>query len=500
MLQFWRNPEFVRHVRAEMRPARTLTAGMITLVICVLVGLMCWSASDGKPDGFLQTFYAWLTGIQYVVLGFWCASTCGQAIARERELKTYDFLRTTRLSSGELLVGKLLGAPILGYFMVGCSLPVSFLVGALGGFRFHVLLENWVLLLAFSLFVGVMGLWGSMLVEKSSSGALGILGLAISTLMFAYVQSPFPGFAGYSVLPAALSLHAAKNWLTRNPATLFGLHVPYLVVSLLLFATSGAWFALMLTRNLKKDIQQLSLLSRWQAVGLGAYCNLLFYALLNPDFLHLTPGWQGITPEALSRLAAAFNLPVLLLVGLATLTPYEKLKVWWRQRVAGEGSYFSPQGLPWPWLLPTAVLAYAFLVAEAAGLRSSVPFNAWPLGAAAIQMLTLLVFTARDILFLQWCNLTRMKKPVIKGILYLFLYLSAVGITGVVVEVVRPSAEGYVFGLTPYYALTLSDLSWHAAAGVYVGLALQIPVIGLLLHFISGRLSRPAFIPAVSAA
>ncbi len=500
MLQFWRNPEFVRHVRAEMRPARVLTAGMISLVVCVLVGFMCWSATDAKRDAFFQTFYAWLTGIQYVVLGFWCASTCGQAVARERELKTYDFLRTTRLSSGELLVGKLLGAPILGYFIVGCSLPVSFLVGALGGFHLHVLLENWVLLLTFSLFVGVMGLWGSMLVEKSSSGALGILGLAISTMMFAYVQSPFPGFAGYSVLPAALSLHAAKNWLTRNPATLFGLQVPYLVVSLLLFATSGAWFALMLTRNLKRDLQQLCLLSRWQAVGLGAYCNLLFYALLNPEFLHPTQTWQGMTPETLSRMAVAFNFPVLLLVGLATLTPYEKLKVWWRQRAAGEGSYFSPQGLPWPWLLPTAGLAYAFLVVEAAGLRASIPFRAWPLGSAAIQLLVLLIFTARDILFLQWCNLTRMKKPVIKGILCLFLYLSAVGITGVVVGVVKPSAEGFVFGLTPYYALTLSDLSWHAAAGVYVGLVLQIPIIAFLLHFISGRLSRPALIPAISAA
>ncbi|MBZ5562585.1 MAG: ABC transporter permease [Acidobacteriia bacterium] len=500
MLQFWRNPELVRHVRAEMRPARALTVGMTTVVVCVLVGLMCWSSAEGKPQPFFQTFYAWLTGLQYVVLGFWCASTCGQAIAREREMKTYDFLRTTRLSSAELMVGKLLGAPILGYFIVACSLPVTFIVGALGGFRVLVLLENWVLLLAFSLFVGLMGLWGSMLVEKSSYGAMGILGLAISTSMFPYVQSPFPGFAGFSVLPAVLSLHSANNWLTKTPATLFGLQVPFLVVSLLLFVTFGAWLALMLTRNLKKDLQQLSLLSRWQAVGLGAYCNLLFYALLNPESLYAKPTWQGMTPDELTRLAVGFNLPVLLLVGLATLTPYEKLKVWWRQRSVGEGSYFSPQGLPWPWLLPTAALAYAFLVAEAAGLRASIPFRAWPLGSAAIQLLTLLVFTTRDILFLQWCNLTRMKKPIIKGILFLLLYVAAVGITGVVVEIVKPSAEGFVFGLTPYYALTVSDLSWHTAAGVYFGLALQVPIIALLLHFISGRLSRPALIPVVATA
>jgi hypothetical protein len=500
MLRFWRNPEFVRHVRAEMRPTRALTAGMIALIVCILVGLECLSQAGSDTRAFLQTFYVWLTGIQYVLLGFWCASTCGQAIARERELKTYDFLRTTRLSSSELMVGKLLGAPFLGYFTVGCSVPVSFVVGALGGFRLHVLFENYVLLVAFSLFAGMAGLWGSMLVEKSSSGAIGILGLVIATLMFPYVQSPFPGFAGFSVLPAVLSVHSAHNWLTATQPTLFGLKVPFLVVTLLLYITAGAWLALMLARNLKKDLQQYSLLSRWQAVGLGVYCNLLFYAMLNPESLQARPAWRSLTPTEISKLAVAFNLPILFLVGLATLTPYEKLKVWWRKRAAGEGSYFSPQGLPWPWLLPTAVLAYAFLLAEATGLRALAPLHQWPLGSAAIQLLIILVFTTRDILFLQWCNLTRMKKPILKGILFLFLYGFAVGITGVLVRVVRPSAEGFVLGMTPYYALTLRDLSWHAAAGVYMGLAIQVPIIALLLHVISGRLSRPALVPAVSAA
>ena len=500
MLRFWRNPELVRHVRAELRPPRALSAAAITLVVCSLVGLACWNAERNNLREFFRLYYAWLVGIQYVFLGFWCASLCGQGISRERELKTYDFLRTTRLTAAELLLGKVLGAPIVAYFAVGCSLPVSLLAGVLGGYRVAVLLENCLLLVVFALFVSTLGLWGSMLVEKSSAGAIGMLALAVITLMFRFDESPFPGFGAVSIAPAVLSLHEANDaWASLRP-TFFGAPVSFLVLTLVLYVTLGAWLALMLQRNLKRDIQQTRLLSPWQAVGLAVYFNLLFYAFLDPNSLR--PGFVGgsLTPKEVSSLAVALNALILFLVGPATLTPYEKLKVWWRQRAAGEAPYFSPQGLPWPWLVPTAAIAYAFLLAEATGLSQTVPWRGWPLGVAGVQLLVFLVFTARDILFLQWCNLTHMKRPVMKGFLFLCLYYLAVGIVGVVVDAMNSRLSGYVLGLTPYYAFNSLGVGWRAAPGVYVGLALQIPVIGLLLHFISARLARPASAPAVSAA
>ena len=43
MLKFWRNPEFVRHMRSELRPARAITVGLVVLLLCALIGLACWS-------------------------------------------------------------------------------------------------------------------------------------------------------------------------------------------------------------------------------------------------------------------------------------------------------------------------------------------------------------------------------------------------------------------------------------------------------------------------
>ncbi len=43
---------------------------------------------------------------------------CLQSVHREKELNTFDYQRVTRLTSFELAIGKLFGAPILLYFVV----------------------------------------------------------------------------------------------------------------------------------------------------------------------------------------------------------------------------------------------------------------------------------------------------------------------------------------------------------------------------------------------
>ena len=106
MLRFWRNPLLILHARSELRPARAATVAVISLIVCVLIAMGCWSANPGNAREFWVDFYGWLLGAQFLLLGVWSAGTCGHAIARERELKTFDFLKTTRLTAGEIMVGK----------------------------------------------------------------------------------------------------------------------------------------------------------------------------------------------------------------------------------------------------------------------------------------------------------------------------------------------------------------------------------------------------------
>ena len=502
MLRFWRNPEYVRHVRAELRAPRAITAALVVLVICALVALSCWGAERSDLRRFLRIFHVWLLGVQFTVLGLWCASACGQAISRERELKTYDFLKTTRLTSAELMVGKILGAPVLGYFVVGCSLPVSILAGFLGGYSTGTLAWAYVLLLVFALFLSLLSLWLSMLLEKSSSVAVVLLVLLLISWTQSLAYTPFPGFGAISIFPAVLAIYRADTNIARVTPTLFGMTSSFPAVTILVYAAFGAWFVLMLVRNLKKDREQIRHLSRWQAVGFGAFLNVLFYAFLDPKQLGANMGAGHLYPGIVASLAMGLNGLILFAVGLATLTPHERLKVWWRRRSAGEERYFSESGLPWPWLVATGLVAYALLFAEAAGLRGAIPLDRWHLGFAALELLTVLIFTTRDILFLQWCDLTRMKRPLVKGFLFLCLYYVSVGIIGGVASIGSDARASLIFQLFTPFGVFSSEVAAALGArpGLYIGMGLQLLIILGILKAISDRLRRPAPAAVASAA
>jgi len=504
MHRFWRNPLLILHVRSELRPTRAVMAAAITLVVCILMAMGCWSADHSTVYEFCRDLYTWLLTSQFVVLGVWCALACGQAVVRERELKTFDFLKTTRLTAAELLVGKLLGAPILAYFLVGCTLPVSIVAGLVGGVRPAAVLGSVVLLLGFNFFYSLVALWGSMLVEKANAGAVGILGLLVNLIALPFAHSAFPGFAALSVVPALFSLHRLKDFDVGNVApTVFGVEVPLFVLSLVLYALVGAWFVLMIVRNLKRDLPQIQLLSRWQGVGLVAFWNLLFYAFLNPHWVgagHSSRFSKIRAPEVLAC-ALAWNATLLFLIGVAALSPQEKLKVWYRKWAAGNESYLAPQGLPWPWLVAAAVIAYGMLVAEVLGLASAVPLGEWHLGFVALVFLAFLIFTARDVLFLQWCLLTRLKHPIMKGFLFLFLYYVAATIVGIMVAVFSSVAAPRVMTLLTAYAL-LQDLEMGSSAPtlILVSVVLQLSVCGLILFAIQKRLARPLHASVASVA
>lgn len=503
MLRFWRNPEFLRYRRAELRPARAAMVASVVLVLCALVALSAWSAtreetrSRGLPfdfHEFARKLYTVLAVIQASVLSLWSLGACGQAISRERELKTYDFLKTTRLTAAELLVGKLTGAPVLAWFAVGCSLPVSLAAAIAAGFPLGSIFLSHVLMITFALFMGLAGLWFSMQSEKPGAGGviLGLLGLWwMGALAATWTYSLFPGFGAVSVYPALQELYDPSA--VHVTPTLFGAPSSFLFLSLLLYFSFGGWLALMIARNLKRDLEELRLLSRWQAIRFTIFLNLLVFAFLRQDFL--STGGYGryqatAEPSDVTLMLVGVNAIILLFVGLATLSPHERLKIWWRKRQAGEAPYLSEDGLPWPWLALSAAAAYAMLAANALLLRASVPLEKWELGVAGLQLLTFLIFATRDVLFLQWCNLTRMKRPIMKGFLWLSLYYGTAGVVGVVVSLISQWHGQVVLSLlTPWSVLSPPEQRIWAA--VFAGLALQLPIVVVLLRLIAARLRRP---------
>ena len=304
-------------------------------------------------------------------------------------------------------------------------------------------------------------------------------------ITWSFLRSPYPGLSALSVAPGLMALYVTN---ADQTAPLFGVELPYVALSLLLWAAFGAWLMPMLVRNMKKDMQEIRLLSRWQAVGFAAFLNLLLYAFQQ------IPQPKAANADSVTLTVVILNAVVLFLIGLFLLTPSERLRVWKRNHAAGAASYLSEDGLPWPWLVLAAAAAYALLLAGTLVLHSDVSVSGWRLEKAALQLLILLLYVTRDVLFLQWCMLTRMKRPVVKGILLLALYYLAAGVMAGMANIISEAGTDFVRGLTTPAGVFFELNRWD-----YVGMAIQVAIIILILSAISRRLSRPAITLAPAA-
>jgi hypothetical protein len=520
----WANPEFVRHRRAELRPVRAITVLVVVLVLCALLGLTCWSFQQAElvrtqanadafgtagwkhqlelaQRGFAQytwlLFYRWLIAIQGVALTFWTLFSCAQSVSGERDRKTWDFQRTTRLTPAEILIGKLLGEPLLIYFAVLCAAPITLIAGLAGGLSFVTVISVFIFLAATAIFLGLAGMWISTLLESRTRGvgligALAIYGLSMAA--YGMHDSGLPGFAAFSPIVGFADLLGAApgSSLHRVSAVLFGHAIPWLLMGLLLCGSFSAWLALMLIRNLKRDYPEIRPLSRWQAIGCAAFLNFLIYALLVPAIGDDGRGGWFRNAGDVAMFAVAMNGLILLLMGLATLTPQERLKVWRRKRSTGASKMFADDGLPWPWLAISGVVAYALMIWGLLAWDHALPVEMSTLQSSAIRLLIVLVFVTRDVLFLQWCMLTRLKQPVVKGFMFLFLYYAAAGVIAGLAGVSSHDAANTALGLlTPVQVFDTDVKGLVFPAATYAGLMLQLVAISVVIVAVDTRLKRP---------
>jgi hypothetical protein len=524
VLELWKNPEFIRHCRSELRRNRAMAVALIVIMICALTILACWASEREKrkytsesyvvvyvpsqapsrgdqppskspheaiPGTTVKLFpdtiqvvssreaYHYLMLMQFAALTFWSLLSCTQAVSRERERGTWDFQRTTRLSPGELLIGKLFGEPILAYFIFFCSLPIVVAVGLEGRIGIEKVLATYILWLTGAVFIGLAGLLLSSLFENKSRGIGLIGGLAMYGVFLAsqaFAESPFPGLAAFSPLTTFLPLNGELN--PSPPPTVFGAEVPWLMMTLLLYATFGAWLALMLVRNLKRDFQEVRPLSRWQAVGYGVFLNIVFYALFSPA--HLFNASQFMT------FMVAMNGLIFFLLGLTMLSSQERLDA---GTIFSLRSMFSDYGLQWPWLLVLAFISYLLLVSGLFAWKRTLGFDALTVKQAAIGLLVLLVFATRDVLFIQWCHLTRMRAPLLKGILLLCLYYASSGVVCLVLNVTSVSAATAAGNiLTPVGPFNQSNSLLPVSE--LCGIVIQLMAIGFLVSAIRSRVER----------
>jgi hypothetical protein len=287
------------------------------------------------------------------------------------------------------------------------------------------------------------------------------------------------GLAALGIWPVVVSLMPTSS--LERP-TLLGVEVPWLLAAMVVYVTAGAWLVRMVLPNLKREIEDMQLLSRRDAVVLALYVNVMFVVFLDPQ----PP--PGVTPAAI---AVMLDVAMLYLVGLLTLAPRDRLVSWWRaHRLVPRWAVLADDGLPWPWIVVVAAVDYVTLVAAGeAGLLGSQTFAASDLaGRLAIGA----VFAVRDVMFLQWCRTTSMRRPIVGGAF--FLYLLHFALLALRAAPIWPDPASPREWLLLPMTLLLADLD--PAGGAAIWTALQVPVIAVLVLDIRRRLERPPRVPA----
>lgn len=526
---FFSNPEIVRNARIQLRPGRMIAAA----VICAAISITTWASIvhtdvDYSVSGLHKegAVFAFILYIQITALliggGFYCL----QSVHREKELNTFDYQRVTRLTSLELGIGKLFGAPILAYFMVLCFMPVA-LTGAIRG---HVplllVLEAYGLVLLGSIAYHTLALMVSVLLGRG--------GTVVSILLFlALVAISSADFFNGSVPSRAqlLAIHPVSPFvvgdLISKPPTvawvssaglasgygwsdlLLDKAVSHSLVLTGLYVTFGCWFLLAVTRNLKRDPAVYEIYSPGQAFLFAMYLNsllLLFtpwaqkFRASDISIAGTTYRVPGASPLAVEQMLLAASLWLFMILALILLRNRERV----RRRVRE----FGRRAAGWwaaLWPAPYLIGGFALFGGAVIGLISHYrnPGD-WNVRLAVFDVAFLAAWFARDALYFQWMNLRRSRRPLASAALYLVIFYVCTGFLFSALNFYHNARNTALTAIVvPWSAFFLGPWNWDSQARLFLGaLVLQCLEAGVFVWLHRRKLREfmdapsPAAVPA----
>ena len=427
MIAVWNNPEFIRNVRAQLRPGRAVATAVICAAISFVIGFaISHQMEHGPADGP----YGW--GLQILQTAFWLQAimlaagggiACVNSIHREKDQNTFDYQRVTRLTPLELSLGKLFGAPVFTYFVCLCLMPLAIFGAVEGGRPFLSVVTAYVVLFVATIAFHALALLISLLTVRGSHTSailllLFLLGGSVSGgggFQVFQARSFGPFYGAEIVSWAELGPHQIQTALHRyDPQwgvdVLFGhevLHVPILLVVDLLFA---AWFLLALVRNIKRDPNYYEIFSPLQSLGFAVFLNLLFVAFFN---------WQSSSTMDSQALLLSLNVGIFFCIGLIALRNRERARRILRSEPSAASSWLATV---WPaplMIAGTLVAGLLIVLGVSLGRDTRVEWNA---NFAILRSLFFVAWITRDLQFLQWMGLRRGKHPLVMGVLFLTIF------------------------------------------------------------------------------
>ena len=517
MSAFVNNPEMLRNARIQLRPGRAIAA----VVICAAISLTVWYSFEARTvartvaDDSIEMFRLILM-LQVVVLLIGGGIYELLSVHREKELNTFDYQRVTRLTSFELAMGKLFGAPVLMYLIVLCLMPIALLGAILGHALPFLVVEAYLIL-----FVGCIAFHVlAILVSMASGRGVSAIAILPFLLLVASTSVDFHLNASTNWTFHQLNPFAAtamfESGVGQAPQDLFfGVSVPHFIVLMAIYVTFTAWFILAIVRNLKRDPSVYELYSPAQAFGFAMFLELLIIGFFNWKspagepiiFNNQGIGFKPLPPLDIEKGLMSASFWVFVLLGLVLLRNRERVRR--RIRALGESAASLWAAFwPAPYLLLGVIVVGIGILELIRTYRNPAP-DEWNWGLAALNIGFLALWVARDLLYLQWMALRRTRRPLVAALLYLIVfYICTIVILGVAHASFHTTIALVSAALIPSNISALEISGWLAHWQLWICalalLAAQVVLFALLQwqklrEFLYPAPSVPLAPPAVPA-
>ncbi len=471
--------EILRNARIQLRPRRVIAA----VVICAAISLTTYAYYVYLPGSTWRVpryndMFQWIVILQIIALVIGGGIYCLQSVHREMVLNTFDYQRVTRLTPLELALGKLFGAPALMTLVALCMLPAALFAAFAGGAFIQLVLEIYAIVLLGSIAFQAFALTISVFLGRGTSAGAIIFFLAfvwISSAMGSMAEQP-GSLALHGVAPfAAASLTRTSGW---PEDVFFGWTLSHGVVLAAIYLIFIGWFLLATSRNIKRDPAVYEVFSPIQAFGFLLFLNLIvlgFFRWSYGEFVDLPSEVyrkSAVSPSDAESTLLIISLFLFVIFGLTLLRNRDRSRRRIRELGARAASWLTAT---WPavYVLLGAILVGGTLVAM---LQTKLrPGADWPLSIACFEVAVFIAWLLRDLLFLQWMNLRRSRRPLVAGVLYLIVfYVCAISLLAAFSRVDRPKGFAYFMTLFPGTSFSLDLAKWTAHESLWIAALLVL--------------------------
>ena len=212
------NPVALKELRSRMRGRRAFVVlGIYLTVMSGFIWLVYLSYYQAAQSAFGpeasqagKTVFAAVLGIQAFLIVFVGPAFTAGAISGERERQTYDLLRTTLLTAGSLVRGKLIAALGYVFLLVFAAVPLMSLAFLLGGVAWEELLISQAIVGVAAVAYAMVGLYASALMRSTLAASVTTYAMAI----FLIIGLPVAVGVGLAFVGiASQSGGSAPSWL-----------------------------------------------------------------------------------------------------------------------------------------------------------------------------------------------------------------------------------------------------------------------------------------------